>query len=290
MWMTTLDRCVPEERKGGMQCNSSVQSRPRIGVTVLVAVLTAAAFLALPVAAAADDTYVRVGAGIDRSASARFIDSDCSVQALYGCGTGPDGAPRSTLGDFGDIAAVEVGIGRRVAPALRIEGIAQYRPRGMYQGHANFLAPDRRQSVSADLSVLSGLAVVYADLAEMGLPGLGPLRPFAGGGAGVSRIALDEMTMTFPRTMTLIPPGRRSSLAWLLAAGVGMPLGSRATLDLAWRYLSSGRVITGAGTGRVLYHDGSIHYRDGRPNEFLLAETRTSLASHGLQVSLRYAF
>lgn len=269
-----------------MKCSSSVQRRTCIGV----AVLTVLALLVLPVTAAADETYVRVGVGIDRSTSARFTDSDCSAHALYGCGTGQDGAPYSALGDFGAIAAVEAGVGRRVAPALRIEGIAQYRPRGMYQGRANFLAPDRRQSVSADLTVLSGLVVMYADLAEMGLPGLGPLRPFAGAGAGVSRIALDETTMTFPRTMTLIPAGRTSSLAWLLAAGVGMPLGSKATLDLAWRYLSSGRVITGAGTGRVLYHDGSIHYRDGRPNEFPLGETRTSLASHGLQVSVRYAF
>ena len=57
---------------------------------------------------------------------------------------------------------------------------------------------------------------------------------------------------------------------------VGAGIGGAATLDLAWRYLAAGRVATGAGTGRVLLHDGSIHYRDGRPNEFPLGETRTA--------------
>ena len=229
--------------------------------------------------------------GSNRSADARFTDADCATQGLYGCGTGPDGAVRSTLGDFGSLTGVEVGVGYRVAPALRIEGLVQSRPRAGYVGRANFLAPDRRQEVAADASVLTGLVAAYVDLAESGMPGLGFLRPFVGGGAGVSRIALDETTMTFPRTMTLVPAGRRISPAWMVAAGLAMPLGGAATLDLAWRYLASGRAATGEGTGRVLYHDGSPHYRDdGRPNEFQLGETHANLASHGLQLSLRYAF
>ena len=239
----------------------------------------------LPVAADADEIYIRAGVSIDRSSGARFTDADCSTHALYGCGSGQDGAPFSAFGDFGTSVAIEIGVGRRVAPGLRIEGVLHSRPGATYEGRANFLAADRRQSVSADLSVLSGLAVAYADL-----PALGPFRPFAGGGAGISRIALDETTMTFPQTMTLVPAGRRNSFAWMAAAGVALPLGGAATLDVAWRYLASGRVVTGAGTGRVLFHDGSIHYRNGQPNEFRLGETQTSLESHGLQLSLRYAF
>ena len=259
----------------------------RIGATLLV---LAASFPLLSGVAVADGVYLRAGVGLDRSSDARFRDADCASQALYGCGAGTDGLPYGALGDFGAITGLEVAIGYRAAPALRIEGLVQSRPRAAYAGRANFLAADRRQSVSADLSVLSGLAAAYADLAELGLPGLGHLRPFVGGGAGVSRIALDETTMTFPRTMTLVPAGRRTSLAWMAAAGLAMPLGGGATLDFAWRYLASGRAATGAGTGRVLYHDGSIHYRDGRPNEFLLGETHARLASHGVQLSLRYAF
>ena len=259
----------------------------RTGAVLLALAAASAIFSGV---AAADGVYVRAGVGLDRSSEARFRDADCAAHALYGCGAGTDGAPYGALGDFGAITGVEVGIGYRAAPALRIEGLVQSRPRAAYAGRANFLAADRRQSVSADLTVLSGLAAAYADLAELGLPGLGHLRPFVGGGAGVSRIALDETTMTFPRTMTLVPAGRRTSLAWMAAAGLAMPVGRAATLDLAWRYLASGRAATGAGTGRVLHHDGSIHYRNGRPNEFQLGETHARLASHGLQLSLRYAF
>ena len=258
-------------------------------MSALLVVLAAASPI-LSGVAVAEGVYLRAGVGLDRSADARFTDADCATNALYGCGAGTNGAPYSTLGDFGSITGAEVGIGYRAAAALRIEGLVQSRPRASYAGRTNFLAPDRRQSVAADLSVLSGLGAAYVDLAELGVPGLGFLRPFVGGGAGVSRIALDETTMTFPRTMTLVPAGRRTNLAWLAAAGLAMPLGGGATLDLAWRYLASGRAATGEGTGRVLYHDGSPHYRDGRPNEFRLGETHASLASHGLQLSLRYAF
>ena len=261
-----------------------VRFRTRRPMRLVPALFLTMLALAAP-ARAADDVYVRAGVGFDRSGDARFTDADCSRNGLYGCGTGSDGAPYSAFGDFGLIAGIELGVGRRVAPSLRIEGVVQIRPRAGYEGRANFLAPDLRQSVSANLSAVSGLAAMYADL-----PRLGPVRPFAGGGAGVSRIALDETTMTFPRTMTRVPAGRRSGFAWMLSAGVGLPLGSAATLDLAWRYQASGRVVTGAGTGRVFLHDGSIHYRNGRPNAFPLDETWTRLASHGLQVSLRYAF
>ena len=265
------------------------QRRARWNRGALSATLLVAALPMLSGTAAADGVYLRAGVGLDRSTDARFTDADCTTHALYGCDAGSDGAPYSAFGDFGSITGVEVGVGSQVAPALRIEGIVQSRPRATYRGRANFLAPDRRQSVSADVSVLSALAVAYADLAELGLR-FGHLRPFVGGGAGASRIALDETTMTFPSTMTLVPAGRQTSLAWMLAAGVAMPLVGGATLDLAWRYLASGHAVSGAGTGRVLFHDGSTHFRDGRPNEFPLGETGTRLASHGLQLSLRYAF
>ena len=66
--------------------------------------------------------------------------------------------------------------------------------------------------------------------------------------------------MTFPATMTLVPAGRRTSLAWMVGAGAAAPLGGGLTLDVVWRYLASGTVTTGAGTGRVLFHDGRVHY------------------------------
>ena len=39
-----------------------------------------------------------------------------------------------------------------------------YRSRFTFDGHANFLDPDRQQSVSVDLSSLSGILAAYVDL------------------------------------------------------------------------------------------------------------------------------
>ena len=71
----------------------------------------------------------------------------------------------------------------------------------------------------------------------------------------------------------------------MLTAGVGAVLGDRTTLDLAWRYTHLGAVHTGQGAGRVEWRDGS---REPLPLD--LAATRGKLASHGLRLSLRYAF
>ena len=109
----------------------------------------------------ADDVYVRAGVGLDWSEDTRFKDKDCanhsppSIYALYGCGSGNDGAPLSTHGDFSAPAGFELGLGHAVMPALRIEALFQYRPRFTLTGHANFLQTTGRQEVSAKVSSLS---------------------------------------------------------------------------------------------------------------------------------------
>ena len=95
----------------------------------------------------------RADAGLDlsRPADTHFTDADCASMvptALYGCGVGGDGAPLRSVGDVGTVAGVELGLGYAVAPAVRLEALLTYRPRFTFDGHANFLAPDREQSVS----------------------------------------------------------------------------------------------------------------------------------------------
>ena len=244
-----------------------------------------------PVSAAAarpEGFYLVAGAGVDRSTATRFRDRDCestAPAALYGCGNGVDGAPLSSHGDFGRMAGVHLGIGHAVSPALRLEAVVQHRPGFTFTGRANFLQTTERQEVSADVSSLTGLLAAYLDLAARGLPRLGPFSPFIGGGAGLSRIAIDETRMEFPRTTTVVPDGRQVGFAWMLAAGVATSLADRVTLDVAWRYMHSGHVETGRATGRVVWRDGR---RD--PLEIELAETSAKLAGQGLRLSVRYAF
>ena len=67
-------------------------------------------------AVAAGELYVRAGVGLDRPAETRFMDRDCSSTspaALYGCGRGEDGTPHRSLGDFGTVNALAMGVGRK---------------------------------------------------------------------------------------------------------------------------------------------------------------------------------
>ena len=89
----------------------------------LAAALIGIAATMVPGVGIADDVYLRAGIGFDRPAETRFMDKDCSSvspAALYGCGTGGDGAALRSLGDFGTVAGVEFGVGHRLCQVNRI--------------------------------------------------------------------------------------------------------------------------------------------------------------------------
>ncbi|MCY4405756.1 MAG: hypothetical protein OXC15_05275 [Rhodospirillaceae bacterium] len=237
-----------------------------------------------------EDLYLRIGIGFDLPTETVFRDQNCvstEPAALYGCGSGNDGAPLRSVGDFGTATVFEVAIGGPVAPAVRMEALVEYRPRLAFSGRANFLqvAEEWRQAVSADLSVLSGMVAAYADLPALGLPRLGPFDPFVGAGVGVARIRTGETRMMFPATTTIVPGGHRTGLAWMLTAGVATALGESTTLEVAWRYSELGTAETGTGGGRVVWRDGSRE-----PIMLDLAPTEAHLKSHGIRLSLRHSF
>ena len=238
--------------------------------------------------AAAEAFYLRAGIGFERPSETVFRDKDCEIETpvpLYGCGPAPDGAPYRSVGNFGTAAALEVGIGSIVAPALRIEALVEYRPSLTFGGRANYLDSELRQSVSVDLSVLSGMVAAYADLPVLGVPKLGPFAPFVGAGVGVARVRAGETQMMFPRTTTHVPGGHRTGLAWMLTAGVATALGESTTLEVAWRYSDLGMVQTATGGGRVVWRDGSRE-----PLMLDQAASEARLRSHGLRLSVRHEF
>ena len=262
-------------------------SSHRAWLRTLLLVVVFGAFLAAPTSG---QMYVRGGALLDWGDDARFKDVDCSSEvpaALYGCGTGNDGAPLSSRGDFGTIAGLEFGLGYAIKPSLRLEAGIQYRPDFSFEGGANFtqLSPGDRRDVAAELSALSGMTAAYLDIGELLLFHYASIGPFIGIGGGLSRIEIGETRMDFPETSTIVPGGDRVSFTWMLTAGLSISLNPRLMLDVGWRYTDHGRIETARGEGRV------VRREDGHVlAAFDLIETKGRLRSHGLNVSLRYGF
>ena len=234
--------------------------------------------------------YIRAGFVLNQSDRTRFMDENCSstfpaALALYGCGDGIDGAPLSSLGDFGTMPGFELGLGRVTSSALRLEALVQYLPNFSFEGRANFLRTPGRQAVSADASSLTAMLAAYLDLPALGLPRIGPLTPFIGSGAGLSRVRIGETRMDFPELnqTTIVPRGQHTGFAWMVTAGVALPVWKEVTLDVAWRYTDHG----GVRTDRA---DGVVYRQERDPLVLDLAPTRADLKGHGFTASLRYAF
>ncbi len=275
----------------GSRHPASNMPQPRRGQSARHCLAAALVVLAAAVSAktaAAEDLYLRAGIGFERPTETVFRDKNCEIEApvpLYGCGPAPDGAPYRSVGNFGTVAALEVGIGAAVASALRIEALIEYRPSLTFSGRANYLDSELRQSVSVDLSVVSGMVAAYADLPALGLPTLGPFAPFVGAGVGAARVRAGETRMMFPATTTIVPGVRRSGFAWMVTAGVATALSESTTLDLAWRYSDLSAAETATGGGRVLWRDGSRE-----PLLLDQAASEAHLRSHGLRLSVRHEF
>ena len=90
------------------------------------------------------DFYVRAGAVLAWLSGTRFEDKNCSSEtpaALYGCGTGVDGEPLGSAGNFSRTACFELGFGYAAAKRVRIEAAIQYHPKFSIDGRATFCRP-----------------------------------------------------------------------------------------------------------------------------------------------------
>ena len=157
------------------------------------------------------------------------------------------------------VPVLELGLGYAAAQAVRLEVLAEYRPRFAFGGRANFLETGRWQSVAAELSSLSAMLAAYFDPAGMGVPRLGSLETFVGAGVGAVHNRIGETRMTFPKTTTIVRRASQTDVAWMLTVGFAVPLREGTTLDLAWRYTDLGVVRTGRGGGRVKASEPANH-------------------------------
>ena len=253
-------------------------------------VLTAVIGTAAPDRVVAD-SYVRGSVLFDRPKDTGFLDDDCSTaDDRYACETGIDG-------DFETMTGFELGLGYAAMPALRLEAALQYRPEFSFKGQTDLSLPQfgltATRDFASELTVWSAMLAAYLDIP---IPGFGllrhtPLSPFVGAGGGVSRIDVGDAdfggSQLGSQVDRLILPGdHQFSFSWMLSVGIAVSLANW-TVDVAWRYTDLGGVESATG----IAEDACRLLGCNLPDiDLPLASTLGELRSHGLILSLRYAF
>lgn len=193
----------------------------------LATIVAAAVFFTHPPAAAAQDSsYV---AGSFGYTAADDFETDVGVEASIKNGYAVTGALGRSFG------------------ALRGEVEGSYRRSKVDQARGLGVTVEG----NGDVSALSAMANIYFDPALE----LGPVRPYVGGGIGVSRFkARDVEAVGVPG----IPPvsGTETGFAWQLMAGVGLPLSEKATLTAGYRYFATPDVKANVGSLGSVEVDG----------------------------------
>jgi opacity protein-like surface antigen len=255
------------------------------GLTVVAASSAAwSPVMAQPVADA-KGAYLRIGAGVQWPESSLLKDQECSSTnppALFGCGKGNDGDRLGADGAFRQSPQADLAVGYRWSPWLRTEALLNWSPQLTYQGQSNFLGPaGSNQPVSASGQALAGYAVVYVDA-----PPVVGVQPFVGAGFGAARTQLGDVTYRFPGiagdASTIMQGGTSTSFAYLLTAGVSLPVSERIALELAYRWTDFGTVKTRTGTAQIV--------RPNRKTNLTIGGTEMDWTSQAVLASLRFRF
>jgi len=228
--------------------------------------------------------YLRLGAGVQWPESSDLKDQSCSSSnppALFGCGPGDDGRSLGAYGGFDQSPVVDAAVGYRWASWLRTEALLNWSPQLSLSSNSNFLSRGSNQPVSASGNALAGFGVVYVDGPE-----LATVRPYIGAGLGAASTSIGQVTYRIPAissdAVTVTSGGSSTSFAYLLTAGVSIPVSESLNLDLAYRWTDLGTVKTNAGSAKIVRPAGRSNLK--------IAGTQIDLQSQSVLASLRFRF
>ena len=162
--------------------------------------------------------------------------------------------------DIEDGYAVTGAVGRSFG-ALRGEIEGSYRRSSVGEARGLGFAVDG----AGDVSALSAMANLYFDPAFA----FGPVRPYVGGGIGVSRFKAHDVEAVGVAGFGPIS-GSETGFAWQLMAGVGLAISEQATLTAGYRYFATPDVEADATPLGTVEVEG--------------------LGLHALEVGLRFSF
>jgi len=230
-----------------------------------------------------------VGVAAVLPADVRFVNGeDAGEVDLYG----DDEFDTGTLGtgpEYSFAAGYRFG-------SFRVQAELEVTGQFAYEGQSNYPSGGPVQPSEAQLKarrlMLSGF---------YGFGALGSLHPWVGAGMGANRYHLTDYTQRFPNPddpsghlrrgpggevpHTSLPPSTGHGFAWMLAAGLTVPLGGAALLDFGYRYTDAGRIATGIGDIQVVRYneDGSR-----RLLQIAINPTIADLRLHSLTATLRW--
>ena len=230
-----------------------------------------------------------VGVAAVLPAGVRFVNGEGAGEvALYG----DDEFDTGTLGaglEYSFTAGYRFGAFRA---QVELEVTGQF----AYEGQSNYPSGGPVQPTEAQMKtrrlVLSGFH---------GFGALGGLRPWVSAGLGGNRYHLTDYIQRFPNPddpsghlrrgpggevpYTSLPPSTGHGFAWMLAAGLTVPLGGDALLDFGYRYTDAGRIGTAIGDIEVVRYneDGSR-----RLLRIAINSTIADLRLHSLTATLRW--
>ncbi|MXX68610.1 MAG: hypothetical protein F4Y74_06585 [Gemmatimonadales bacterium] len=257
-----------------------------LGLGCLCAVPTAIAGQA---ASGPGRVSVAFGVAAVLPADLRFVDGeDAGEAALYGDDQSDTGTLEARL-EYGLAAGYRFGA-FRAQVELTVTG------RFAYEGQSNYAGGGPVQPTEARMSARR---LLLSGFREFGALGGGRL--WVGGGVGANRFHLTDYIQRFPNPddpsgrlrrgpagevpQTSLPANTGYGFAWMLAAGLTVPLRTNVLLDFGYRYTDAGRIGTATGDIEVVRHD-----EDGgrQLRRIPINPTVADLRLHSLTATLRW--
>ncbi len=240
---------------------------------LVFAICMAVAFSAGNAQAQSQGVYWRVDTGYAWAADAELKDKNsssfgyiCGASIFAGCFN-----PPGELSDIGESWIAGVGVGYRFTPRLRADVTFSYR--SGFELDDSDKAPS---SYSANITSYNAMVNGYVDFPLERWP---RVVPYIGAGVGYANNKIGDITNwnlpPLPPGVSTLRGGSSSNLAWQFSVGASIALTPKITLDVAYRYLDSGKIETNAGNVTGFFaqpYDGATGY----------------LRSQELQVGLRF--
>ncbi|MXX05162.1 MAG: porin family protein [Gammaproteobacteria bacterium] len=240
--------------------------------------------------------YLSVGAAVINTENIRFMDGpDSANAALYG------GENRFDAGTIEDSPQARFAAGMRFSSAFRLQLEYGLTRDLEYSGNTNYDNSGEHQPSTAMLDTRQVLVAAFRDFPPWEYAPDRVARPFLGVGAGFTKYRLGNYRQRFPDPpnpdgplrrgpggeipYTALPPGSDRNFTYMLTAGIAIPVGEYAELDLSYRYADSGEIHTNIGEIEIVRYR-----RNGSRREIpvTINETSADFRTHSLSLSLRF--